>query len=255
MRGGNFTLEAKRIENTEKTAKILRRDIIDMLGRAGSGHPGGSLSSADIVAALFFDIMNFSPENRTDPDRDRFVLSKGHAAPVLYAALAEKGFFDKEWLKDLRRLHSPLQGHPDMRKVPGVEASTGSLGQGLAWAVGMALAGRLDNRNYNVFALLGDGEMEEGMIWEAVMAAGHYKLDKLTAIVDLNGLQIDGRVEDVIGSGPAGAKFAAFGWNVLEINGHNAEEILAALEEARAHTGEPTVIIAHTVKGKGISFM
>ncbi len=248
-------MEQKRVENVEKTAKILRRDIIDMLGKAGSGHPGGSLSSADIVAALFFEVMNFSPANRTDPNRDRFVLSKGHAAPVLYAALAEKGFFDKEWLNTLRQLHSPLQGHPDMRKVPGVEASTGSLGQGLAWAVGMALAGRLDRRDYNVFALLGDGELEEGMIWEAVMAAGHYKLDKLTAIVDLNGLQIDGRVEDVIGSGPVGAKFAAFGWNVLEINGHDAEAILTALEEARAHTGGPTVIVAHTVKGKGVSFM
>ncbi len=248
-------MDPKKIEEIEKQARQLRRDIIAMVGKSGSGHPGGSLSAADIMASLFFCEMNFSPENVKDPDRDRFVLSKGHAAPVLYAALANKGFFDKEWLNHLRQLHSPLQGHPDMRKVPGVEASTGSLGQGLSWAVGMALAGRMDHRDYRVYALLGDGELEEGMIWEAAMAAGHYHLDHLVAIVDYNGLQIDGKITDVMSSEPIAQKFMAFGWETIGILGNDVRQILEAFEKARQNKGRPTAIIAKTTKGKGVRFM
>ena len=207
------------------------------------------------MTALFFDELNFSPENAKDPDRDRFVLSKGHAAPVLYAALANRGFFDREWLDSLRQLHSPLQGHPDMRKVPGVEASTGSLGQGLSWAVGMALAGKMDAKDYRVYALLGDGELEEGMIWEAAMAAAHYHLDHLVAIVDYNGLQIDGKITDVMNSEPIAQKFMAFGWEAIGVNGNDMAQVLDAFEKARRVQGRPVAIIARTTKGKGVSFM
>lgn len=248
-------MDAKKIEEIEKQARQLRRDIIMMLGKSASGHPGGSLSAADIVATLFFDEMNFSTENQQDPDRDRFILSKGHAAPVLYAALANKGFFDREWLDHLRQLHSPLQGHPDMRKVPGVEASTGSLGQGLSWAVGMALAGKMDQRDYRVYTLLGDGELEEGMVWEAAMAASHYHLDHLVAIVDYNGLQIDGKITDVMNSEPIAQKFLAFGWETIGINGNDVAQIREAFQKARQNKGKPTAIIAKTTKGKGVSFM
>jgi transketolase len=226
-----------------------------MLGQAGSGHTGGSLSASDILACLYFWEMNIDPDNPQEENRDRFVLSKGHAAPVLYATLAEKGFFPHEYLKGLRKLGSPLQGHPDMRKLPGVEASTGSLGQGISWAVGMALAGKMDNRDYRVYALLGDGEIEEGMVWEASMAASHYKLDNLVIFVDNNGLQIDGRVEEVMSPLPIPEKFKAFGWEVLEIDGHDHQQIMQALNTARTIKGKPTAVIAHTIKGKGCSFM
>lgn len=240
---------------TTEKARQIRRHIIKMLGQAGSGHTGGSLSASDIAACLYFWEMNIDPSQPHWVERDRFVLSKGHAAPVLYAVLAEKGFFPPDHLNNLRKLGSPLQGHPDMRKVPGVEASTGSLGQGISWAVGMALAGKMDNKSYRVYTLLGDGEIEEGMVWEAAMAAAHYKLDNLIAFVDHNGLQIDGRVEEVMSPLPIPDKFKAFGWEVLEIDGHDHKQIMKALNTARSVKGKPTAVVAHTVKGKGCSFM
>lgn len=236
-------------------ARILRQEIVKMLGRAGSGHTGGSLSAADIVSCLYFWEMRVDPLNPHWAERDRFVLSKGHAAPLLYAVLSEKGFFPRKELAGLRRFGSPLQGHPDMRKLPGVEASTGSLGQGIAWAVGMALAGRIDKKGYRVYALLGDGEIQEGMVWEAVMAAAHYQLDNLVAIIDFNGLQIDGRVEEVMSPLPIADKFRAFGWETVEIDGHNYREIMVALNLARRTEGRPTAIVARTIKGKGVSFI
>lgn len=240
---------------TTAKARQIRRDIIKMLGQAGSGHTGGSLSASDIIACLYFWEMNLDPANPNWGERDRFVLSKGHAAPVLYAALAEKGFFPRDYLNSLRKLGSPLQGHPDMRKLPGVEASTGSLGQGISWAVGMALAGKMDQKSYRVYALLGDGEIEEGMVWEASMAAAHYKLDNLMAFIDFNGLQIDGKLEEVMSPLPIPDKFRAFGWHVLEIDGHDHQQIMQALNTARTIQGKPTAVIAHTIKGKGCSFM
>ena len=243
------------VATTTEKARQIRRNIIKMLGQAGSGHTGGSLSASDIVACLYFWEMNIDPVKPHWAERDRFVLSKGHAAPVLYAVLAEKGFFPLDDLNHLRKLGSPLQGHPDMRKVPGVEASTGSLGQGISWAVGMALAGKIDKKSYRVYALLGDGEIEEGMVWEAAMAAAHYKLDNLMAFVDHNGLQIDGRVQEVMSPLPIPDKFRAFGWEVLEIDGHDHNQIMKALNFARTVKGKPTAVIAHTVKGKGCSFM
>ena len=239
----------------EEKARTIRRHIIRMLAEAGSGHPGGSLSAADIITALYFRVLRLDPQNPGWPDRDRFVLSKGHAAPALYAALAERGFFPVEDLWGLRKINSHLQGHPDMRKTPGVEASTGSLGQGLAMANGMALAGKLDKRDYRVYALIGDGEMEEGEIWEAAMAAAHYRLDNLTVFLDYNGLQIDGPTSQVMSSEPVEDKWRAFRWNVLNIDGHDFEQILAAIELAKGHRGQPTIIIARTIKGKGVSFM
>ena len=236
-------------------ALIIRESIIKMLGESGSGHTGGSLSAADIMACLYFWELNIDPKDPKAAGRDRFVLSKGHAAPVLYATLAEKGFFPDEYLSRLRKLGSPLQGHPDMNKLSGVEASTGSLGQGISWSVGMALAEKMDKTGYRVYALLGDGELQEGMVWEAVMAAGHYHLDNLVAIVDNNSLQIDGRVEKVMGVQPIADKFKAFNWEVLSIDGHNAHQIMAALEKARSIKNRPTVIVAKTLKGKGCSFM
>ncbi len=240
---------------TTEKARLIRRNIIKMLGQAGSGHTGGALSASDIVSCLYFWEMNIDPNRPHWVERDRFVLSKGHAAPVLYAVLAEKGFFPPDHLNNLRKLGSPLQGHPDMRKVPGVEASTGSLGQGISWAVGMALAGKIDNKSYRVYTLLGDGEIEEGMVWEAAMAAAHYKLDNLIAFVDHNGLQIDGRVEEVMSPLPIPDKFKAFGWEVLEIDGHDHKQIMEALNFGRTIKGKPTAVIAHTIKGKGCSFM
>lgn len=236
-------------------ALVMRRNIVKMLGAAGSGHPGGSLSAADIVAALYFWEMNIDPENPAHPDRDRFVLSKGHAAPVLYAALAEKGYFSETGLQTLRQMGSPLQGHPDMNKLPGVEACTGSLGQGVSWAVGMALAGKLDKKPYRVYSLLGDGELEEGLVWEAAMAAAHYKLDNLLIFLDHNGLQIDGPIKQVMSPEPIGDKFRAFGWEVIAIDGHDYRQIMEALNTGRETKGRPTAIIAETVKGKGVSFM
>lgn len=239
---------------TEKATQI-RKDIVTMICKSKSGHPGGSLSAADIVSALYFNEMNVDPKNPKMADRDRFVLSKGHAAPVLYAALAEKGYFDRELLGTLRKFGSPLQGHPDMKKLPGVDISTGSLGQGLSVANGMALSAKLDDKSYRVYALLGDGEVQEGQIWEAAMTAAHYKLDNVCAFLDSNNLQIDGNVDKVMGVEPLDEKWRAFGWNVIVIDGHNFEEILGALEAAKAHKGQPTMVIAKTTKGKGISFM
>jgi len=248
----SFDLSAPELE---KMAKKLRRHVITMIATAGSGHPGGSLSAADIVTALYFKVMSHDPKDPQWPDRDRFVLSKGHAAPILYAALAECGYFPVEELATLRKLGSRLQGHTDRTLTPGVEMSAGSLGQGLSYGIGMALAGRLDKRDYQVYVLLGDGECEEGQVWEAAMFAPHHKVDNLTAIVDHNDLQLDGRVCDIMGLEPLTDKWRAFNWHVLEINGHDIKEVLQALKKAREMKGKPTVIIAHTVKGKGVSFM
>jgi transketolase len=243
------------ISGLEKMARQLRRDVITMIATAGSGHPGGSLSAADIVTALYFKAMHHDPKNPQWPDRDRFVLSKGHAAPILYAALAECGYFPVEELSTLRKLGSRLQGHTDRTLTPGVEMSAGSLGQGLSYGIGMALAGRLDKREYRVYVLLGDGECDEGQVWEAAMFAPHHRMDNITAIVDHNDLQLDGRVCDIMGLEPLTDKWRAFNWNVLEINGHDMGEILKALKKAGEVREKPTVIIAHTVKGKGVSFM
>lgn len=239
----------------EETAQRIRRDIVTMLHASKSGHPGGSLSASDILTALYFETMNVDPEHPNAEDRDRFILSKGHAAPVLYATLAEKGYFPKEELMTLRKEGAMLQGHPDMKGIPGVDMSTGSLGQGLAAANGMALAAKLDNKDYNVYALLGDGEVQEGMVWEAAMFAAHYKLDNVTIIIDHNGLQIDGKNEDVMGVEPLNKKWEAFGWHVIMIDGHNFEEIISAIEKSHQIKDKPTAIIAKTVKGKGVSFM
>ncbi|WP_297598094.1 transketolase [uncultured Cetobacterium sp.] len=238
----------------EQAAKI-RKDIVQMICKAKSGHPGGSLSAADIVTALYFSEMNIDPKNPKMEGRDRFVLSKGHAAPVLYSALAEKGYFDRELLGTLRAYGSPLQGHPDMKKVPGIEISTGSLGQGLSVANGMALSARISGENYRTYVLMGDGELQEGQVWEAAMSAAHYKLDSVCAFIDSNNLQIDGNVDKIMGVEPLDKKWEAFGWNVIQIDGHNFEEILDALDKARETKGQPTVIIANTTKGKGVSFM
>ena len=236
-------------------ANTLRIDIIKMLEKSKSGHPGGSLSACEILTALYFKEMNIDPKNPKKDDRDRFVLSKGHGAPVLYAALAEKGYFPKEELSSLRKIDSMLQGHPDMKGTPGVDMTTGSLGQGLSAANGMALASKLDNKGYRVYALLGDGEVQEGIIWEAAMFAAHYKLDNLTVFIDHNGLQIDGRNKDVMNIEPIDEKFKAFGWHTISIDGHDFQEIFNAIDEAKKVEGKPTIIIAKTIKGKGVSFM
>lgn len=243
------TIELKRVANT------LRQDIIAMLVTSKSGHPGGSLSAAEIVSTLFFQEMRINPDDPRWADRDRFVLSKGHAAPVLYAALAEKGFFPKEELQGLRQIDHMLQGHPDMKKTPGVDMSTGSLGQGLSAANGMALAGKLDGKDYRVFVLLGDGEVAEGQIWEAAMAAAHYKLDNVTAVLDLNGLQIDGPTDSVMCTSPLAEKWRSFGWQVFEVDGHDVDALLAAFAKAKRVKDRPSIILAKTVKGKGVSFM
>jgi transketolase len=250
-----LTKDEQTIKKLSETAKVLRTDIIRMITAAGSGHPGGSLSAVEIVTALYFNIMNVKPEEPAWPDRDRFVLSKGHAAPLLYAALAEKGYFDKEELLNLRRLGSMLQGHPDMQQTPGLDMSTGSLGQGLSVGVGMALAGKLDKKPYRVYVLIGDGETEEGQIWEAAMAAAHYRLDNLTVFVDHNRLQIDGPISEVMSPEPLAEKFSAFNWNVISIDGHNFEQIIDSVNSANAVKGRPSAIICDTVKGQGVSFM
>ncbi len=243
------------IAGLEARARAIRRHIVSMLAEAGSGHPGGSLSAVEIITALYFKVMRLDPRNPGWEERDRFVLSKGHAAPALYAALAERGFFPPAELARLRKLNSILQGHPDRKKTPGVEVSTGSLGQGLSMANGMALAARLDGKDWRVYVLVGDGESQEGQVWEAAMAAAHYRLDNLTAFLDHNGLQIDGPVTEVLSPEPLADKWRAFGWHVRSINGHDFRQILAAVEEAQGVKGRPTMIIAETVKGKGISFM
>ncbi|WPX08289.1 transketolase [Anaerocellum danielii] len=246
--------KAKELE-LKKIATEIRKSIIIQTAEAGSGHPGGSLSGVEILTYLYFVEMRIDPKNPKDPDRDRFVLSKGHASPLLYAVLAEKGFISKEELKGFRQIYSNLQGHPDMKKVPGVEMSTGSLGQGLSVANGMALAAKLDGKDYRVYVLLGDGEIQEGQIWEAAMTAAHYKLDNLTAFLDHNGLQIDGKITEVMSPEPVDEKFKAFGWHVIKIDGHDFNQIEKAVAEAKTVKGKPTIIIAETVKGKGVSFM
>jgi len=238
----------------KKKAKTLRVEILKMLTEAGSGHTGGSLSAADIVAALYFYKMRHSPQDPKWRERDRFILSKGHAAPVLYAALALSGYFEKPLLKTLRKLGSPLQGHPCSKKLPGVEISTGSLGQGLSIANGIALGLKLDNLPPRVYCLIGDGESQEGQIWEAAMTAAHYRLDNLCAIIDNNGLQIDGHCSDVMGIEPIVQKWEAFGWYVIDIDGHNMGSIVDAFDEAESVKGKPTMVVARTVKGKGVCF-
>ncbi len=239
----------------QKTAVEVRKGIIEGVHSAKAGHPGGSLSAADIFTYLYFEEMNIDPKNPKMEGRDRFVLSKGHTAPGLYSALANRGYFPVEDLLTLRHTGSYLQGHPDMKHIPGVDMSSGSLGQGLSAAVGMALAGKLDQKSYRVYALLGDGEIQEGQIWEAAMFAGHRKLDNLTVIVDNNNLQIDGPVDEVCSPYPIDKKFEAFNFHAINIDGNDFDEIDKAFKEAKATAGRPTAIIAHTVKGKGVSFM
>ena len=242
-------------KHLEEIAKKVRVDVIKAVYHAGSGHPGGSLSAADLVTALYFDEMNIDPQDPKKPDRDKLILSKGHANPAQYAALGERGYFDVEDLMTLRKLGSPFQGHPNMYKVPGIEMSTGSLGQGFSAGVGMALANKLDKNPGRIYVILGDGELQEGIVWEAAMSASHYHLDNLCAIVDWNGLQIDGANDDVMTVRPIDEKFRAFGWNTCVIDGHDFNAIKAALLVARETQGRPTAIIAKTVKGKGVSFM
>ena len=238
-----------------RLANDVRFGIIEGVYSAGCGHPGGSLSIADIMTYLYFEEMKVDPKNPKWEDRDRFVLSKGHTAPALYSVLAQKGFFDKEELKTLRKVDSRLQGHPDMKGVPGVDMSTGSLGLGISTACGMALSGKTYGKNYRVYTVIGDGESEEGQVWEAAMFAAHYKLDNLVCVLDLNGLQIDGRITEVMNPTPHDEKFRAFGWHVIVIDAHNFDEIEAAFAEARTVKGKPTAIIAKSVKGKGVSYM
>lgn len=239
----------------QRKANEVRKGIIASTHSAKAGHPGGSLSAADIFTFLYFEEMNVDPKNPSWEDRDRFVLSKGHTAPGLYAALAHRGFFPVEDLLTLRKVGSYLQGHPSMKSVPGVDMSTGSLGQGISTAVGMALAGKMDGKDYRVYTVLGDGEIQEGQVWEAAMMAGHKKLDNLVAVVDNNGLQIDGDIADVCSPYPIDEKFAAFGWHTINIDAHDFDAIRAAFNEAKEIKGQPTVIIAKSIKGKGVSFM
>jgi len=236
-------------------AKKLRRHVITMTATAGSGHPGGSLSAADIITALYFKVLRHSPQNPKWPDRDRFILSKGHAAPILYAALAETGYFPVAELATLRKLNSHLQGHADRKFTPGVEMSSGSLGMGLSFAIGVALAARLDSKAYRTCVLLSDGECEEGQTWEAALSAAHFKLDNLTAIVDYNGIQLSGWIRDIMNLEPFTQKWQAFGWHTIDIDGHDFDQILSSYKEAEKIKGKPIVIVAHTIKGKGVSFM
>lgn len=249
------TLTAEQKSLVQEKATAIRVSILKAVTAAKSGHPGGSLSIADLMALLYYVEMNVDPNNPKDGNRDRFVLSKGHAAPALYATLAEKGFFDKAELENLRKIDCMLQGHPDMKHTPGVDMSTGSLGQGISAACGMALAGRIDKKDYRVFAVLGDGELEEGQVWEAAMFAGFYKLNNLTAFIDFNGLQIDGDIREVMSPLPIAPKFEAFNWNVIEVNGHDLDELHNAIEAAKACTDKPTAVVMNTVKGKGIKEM
>lgn len=243
------------VKKLSEIAKDIRKGIIEAVYSGQSGHPGGSLSIADIMTVLYFYEMNINPENPKDENRDRLVLSKGHCAPALYSTLANRGFFEVEELRTLRNIESRLQGHPDMNKIPGVDMTTGSLGQGLSAANGMAIAGKLNNKDYRVYCIMGDGEIEEGQVWEAAMASNKYKLDNLCVIVDNNNLQIDGTIEDVMSSYPIDEKFKSFGFQVINIDGHNVQEIIDAFDVARNVEGKPVCIIAKTVKGKGVSFM
>lgn len=249
-------MNEEKCTHLKTVANEIRKSIITMLKEAKSGHPGGSLSSADLLTVLYFDKMNINPKNPQDEARDRFVLSKGHAAPVLYATLAERGFFDKKELLGLRKTGHMLQGHPDMRKVPGVDMSTGSLGLGFSSAFGMALSGKMDKKPWTVYALLGDGEIAEGQVWEAMMSASHYKLDNLIAFIDKNGLQIDGACKDVMDASPLDEKCRAFGFDTVVIDGHDLNAISAAIDKAKLEkNGKPKMIILNTIKGKGVSFM
>ena len=248
-------MKITKVEGLANIANDIRIEIIEQVYNANSGHPGGSLSCADILAVLYFNQMNIDSENPNAKGRDRFVLSKGHCAPALYATLARKGYFDKELLKGFRKVESNLQGHPDMKKVPGVDMSTGSLGQGLSAAVGMAIGSKMEHEGYRVYCLLGDGELEEGQVWEAAMSASKNKLDNLCAIVDYNTLQIDGNVEEVAGLIDIKEKFESFGFNVIEVNGHDIEALIHAFNSAKHQKDMPSVIIARTIKGKGVSFM
>jgi transketolase len=242
-------------EDLTAVCKNIRRDIVTMIAKAGSGHPGGSLSAVEIVVTLYWKVLRHKPADPAWKDRDRFILSKGHAAPVLYAALAECGYFPKAELDTLRKIDSFLQGHADHCCTPGVEMSSGSLGQGLSFSVGTALAGRLDKASWRVYALLSDGECDEGQTWEAAMSAAMFKLDNLTAIVDKNSIQLSGFTKDIMNTDPLTKKFDSFGWNVIEINGHDLSQVLDALKKARTIKSQPTIIVAHTIKGKGVSFM
>ena len=250
----NFYFTEKDVERLEEQAVQLRRDIVEMIHAAKAGHPGGSLSAVDLITALYFHVMRIDPQNPRWEDRDRFVLSKGHACPALYAALARRGFFDPKHLTTLRQYHSILQGHPDMNKTPGIDISSGSLGNGLAIGVGMAMSGRLHHQDYMTYVMLGDGEVQEGMVWEAAMAAHHHDLGNLVAIVDCNGVQINGWVNEIMTVEPLADKWRAFGWNVVEVNGHNMKDLLTVLHTAKTMR-HPTVILMRTVKGRGVSFM
>ena len=250
----NFYFTEKDVERLEEQAVQLRRDIVEMIHAAKAGHPGGSLSAVDMITALYFHVMRIDPQNPRWEDRDRFVLSKGHACPALYAALARRGFFDPKHLTTLRQYHSILQGHPDMNKTPGIDISSGSLGNGLAIGVGMAMSGRLHHQDYMTYVMLGDGEGQEGMVWEAAMAAHHHDLGNLVAIVDCNGVQINGWVNEIMTVEPLADKWRAFGWNVVEVNGHNMKDLLTVLHTAKTMR-HPTVILMRTVKGRGVSFM
>ncbi|MFC1786451.1 transketolase [Halobacteriota archaeon] len=243
------------IKRLLEKAYRIRVHVLKMISKAGSGHPGGSLSCVDVITALYFYVMHHDPKNPNWPDRDRFVLSKGHAAPTLYAALAESGYIPLEELENLRRVNSVLQGHPDRNRISGIEMSSGSLGQGLSIANGMAMAGKIDNKNYRVYVLLGDGECDEGLIWEAAMTSAHYNLDNLVAIVDRNGLQIDGPTEKIMSLEPLVEKWHAFGWRVIEVDAYDVKEVLKAFNASKNKRGQPTVIIAHSIKGRGVSFM
>ena len=251
---------AELLTDLKQIANRIRIDIVKMIGVAGSGHPGGSLSAVEVLVALYFRVLRHSPENPNWPDRDRFVLSKGHGVPVLYATLAEAGYIGPAVLSTLRKLGSPLQGHPDKRMLPILEASTGSLGQGISIGIGMALAARMDQRDWHTFVMVGDGEIQEGQIWEAAMYAGFHRLSNLTVIVDNNKQQLDGFLWDILDPAPIGEKFHAFGWHVIEIDGHDLGKCVAALTYARNQArlgikGKPTAVIANTIKGKGVSFM
>lgn len=249
-------LTHEKTEELKAKAKLIRRHIVEMTGSANSGHPGGSLSATDIIVSLYFHKMKHDPDHPESETRDRFVLSKGHAAPALYATLAEAGYFPVTYLKTLRQIGSSLQGHPDMLSCPGVEMTTGSLGQGLSAAVGIALAARIDNISYRVYCVIGDGESQEGQIWEAAMSAGHHKLDNLLVILDRNKLQIDGKVEEIKGIEPIREKWEAFRWNVIDnVDGHDIKSLIEAMDKAEKVKGKPSIIIAQTVKGKGVSFM
>ena len=243
------------MDDLKQIARETRKDIIRMIELAGSGHPGGSLSCVEIIVSLYYKIMRHNPKNTKWPERDRFILSKGHAVPTLYSVLSRNDYYPREWLWKLRKAGNPLQGHPHLLSTPGIEASTGSLGQGLSIANGIALAGKLDNKDYRVYAIIGDGEINEGAIWEASMSAKRYKLDNLCAVLDHNGLQIDGSIQEIKDPYPLKPKWEAFGWEVLEVDGHNFDELLTAFSDANKIKGKPTMIIANTIKGKGVSFM